>query len=518
MADISNVKRFKEINDTDNILVKEIDIFKKSTYTEIANTVQKYIDIETEIENVLAKRSVFFDTFLERGISPYMRMTCDVQILDDIEKTVRLLQRPLSANGELRFQNISASYMEKAILEVVIESFPEEIIDRSEWRVEDIDTPLSIKIRRKEAQDTESSKVLLSDITFERPYKFIYGTFNRESVWSPVVDNFLGRVEAYGAATGLDGYVDYTPFDNDAYLRFISSTSSEEELLEKISRSKVIDIRKNNISKKIYTEENPTGSPSNTLDGIDIEFGVSTVPIGTGINSLGVKLIKKIEIPVDIIYRPGSEDIGNIKYTFNKTRFGLEEFEEGVFLCASITSNKVYNSDDFPEFVRLFNITTSTFTIQDLLYRKDNPFNLDDSFFSKVTLSYTPHAAEQGKVLAGKFNVQSSIGCYAYPNTKRHLHKSDAEDMLPYPEPFNIDTFIVFPVSDSEEGVYISDTRNLDSYYQISDSSYSPGDVSVIVNRNDSGGPVVLGDHILEDRKGAVFYIVLGFIPETEVN
>ena len=86
MAIITDVKSFKKIENTDNIQVKEIDEFKKSNFLEIADTVSKYIDIGGELLNVLAQRNVFFDTFLSRGIYPYMRMACEAKLSDEATK------------------------------------------------------------------------------------------------------------------------------------------------------------------------------------------------------------------------------------------------------------------------------------------------------------------------------------------------------------------------------------------------------------------------------------------------
>ena len=412
MADISNVKRFKEINDTDNILVKEIDIFKKSTYTEIANTVQKYIDIETEIENVLAKRSVFFDTFLERGISPYMRMTCDVQVLDSGEKTLLLTQRALFANQKVRYENIDIKYMENAILEIVIDSFPSEITDRTGWRIERIETPTPLIFRRSTAINLQQSYVLISNITLGRPIKFSFSTFQSNNVWSPVFDTFLGSVQAYGASTGLDGYEPFLPSEGDSYLRFITSREELEALQESISRSKNIDIRKNNISKKIYVEENPIGNLNNTLEGIDIEFGVSNIPTGKGVNSLGVRLIQKDELSEDRGFRIGSHEIGTIKASYNKLHKGLSEFLIGNFICATVDSDKEYLSKDYPYFVSKYNISSSTFKVKDYVFKVDNPFNLSLDKFSGYEVSHTNKVEEYGVVFSGKssFQLGASLG------------------------------------------------------------------------------------------------------------
>lgn len=518
MATITDVKRFKKIENNDNILVKEMAEFKKSNFLEIADTVSRYIDIGVELLNVLEQRNVFFDTFLSRGIYPYMRMACDVELYDEATKKITLTQRPLSINGKFRYEKIDTKYLENAILELYIDSVPAEFVDRSEWLVENVSISESeIYPIRKHGAHPEGEVFLLKsylgldELTFGRPMKFVLGLWNGMLSWSPVADSFSGRIEAYGSPTGVDGYLNYsTPYSEDSYLRFMSSSDALTSLYEHISRTKTIDIRKNNILETKYIEEDPSADVSNLLDGIDIEFGLSTLTTGQGVDSLGVQLIKKIEIDTPVVYLPGSEDIGNIEFTLNKERFGLDEFEEGIFLCSTLTNAKEYTSSDFPDFVRLLGIRTSSFNVRDLLYRKDNPAGLSDELFEEFTLNFTPFEAEMGKVVNGKLNVLWNIDSYTGSGTRGHYihsHISDSKkamDLVSYPT----DTVVVKPVLESEEGVYIDDFRNPDTYFNPSDSKYVPGTVSL------SGlPPSFLGSSIKVPRMGVVWYIILGFKP-----
>jgi hypothetical protein len=518
VASISDVKRFKDIDESDNILVKELDEFKKVTPPEISNKLLDYIDIEGELLNALANRAVFFDTFLSRGVSPYLRMACDVEILDDAQKTVKLVQRPLSANGKLRYENLDVKYMDKAILEVYIESFPAEVTDRSQWRIERIDTPISLLFRKNKLAANYESYVYLSELSFERPMKFFYGDFLGKKVWSPMKDTFKGRVELYGATTGIDGYEDVSALSKDDYLRFIDSSSDLTVLEKVISRAKTVNLKDNNISTKRYAETSSSAPELKMLQGNDLELGVSdSTTTGKGVNSLGVKLLKKPE-PAEVI-NPGpiSMEIGEIIYTFNKAKFGLDEFEEGVYLCSTLTNATVYNSSDFPEFVTKFNITDPTFVVRDILYKKENPTGLAETHFNKFTLNYTPLASEIGKVVHGRFNAFSDITVYAADTT---LHFSDKEDLLPYPanKVTNeiINPILVKPVSDDSPGVYISNLTNPSDVWEYSQSSYYPGTLSVTVKDKKPTGNTdnaILGETLTEESVGVIWYVILGFKP-----
>lgn len=513
MANISDVKRFKDIDNSDNILVKELDEFKKTTYPEISNTLLDYVDLEGELLNALASRNVFFDTFLSRGISPYMRMACDVEVLDIPQKTVKLVQRPLVVNGKLRYENLDVKYMDNAILEVYIESVPAEVTNRSEWRVEGIDTPISLRFRKNKRATTYESYIHLNEITFERPMKFFYGDSGGERVWSPVEDSFKGRVEIYGATTGIDGYEDASALSKDAYLRFVNSADDLTVLSEEISRGKTINLRDNNISVKRYAQVNDASPDLKMTVGSDLELGVSdSGQIGRGVNNLGVKLLKKIETEEVEGRRLGSTDIGEIQYTYNKTRFGLNEFEEGEYICSTLTNETVYKSSDFPEFASKFNIQATTFVVKDILYKKDNPTGLADTHFNKFTLNYTQVPEEQGMVVHGRFNVFSSIEPYT-----NHSHSSNVADLLIYPNPEEPNH--IKPAGEGEEGSFISDYRNINDYWEYSSSLYSPGTLSVTVKDKKPTGNtdnVILGETLLEESVGVVWYVILGFKPTTE--
>lgn len=508
MADISDVKRFKGISSTDNILVKEIDVFKKSNYNEIADTSTKYIDIDGLIDEALSKRSVFFDTFLERGIYPYMRMVCDVQVLNASDKTVRLIQRPLTINNQLRFENIDIKYFDNAILEVYIESLPTEIVDRDSWRLEDIDTPLNIKFRRQEANNIEESYVLLSDLTLLRPLKYFYGVFEEEAVWSPFPDSFSGRVEAYASSTGVDGYKDFSSFTKDAYLRFVSSNFNTNLLEENISRSKAIDIRKNNISKLLYVEENPSASESRTLQGIDVELTVSTVPKGKGVDSLGCKLINKVDLQEDVPYRPGAQDIGTIKTSYQPRHFGLKEFDDGVFICASLDSDKQYVSKDFPEFVKKFNVRTNTFAVKDYVFKIQNPFNLPIEKFQNYSISHTTVNEEFGTVTPGKIGLSGLMDQLRIDRVT-----SDTSDLLRTPTNNSLPGV---NVELDPNGIEVVTIENLMECFGSSEANFldSPSIPKLFFSRQ-QGGTLIPVSTDITNRKpdiAVMFYVVVGFI------
>lgn len=530
MANINDIKAFKDIILSDNILVKEGEIYKKSNFLEIGTTLIKYIDIESLIQESIKKKYMFFDTFKSREIYPLLRMTCDIEIISFSNKTLSLKQKPLAINGELRYNNITKDYLDKAILEIIIDKIPEEITGNyKDWLILKIDTPVELEFRKGKVSGDDSF-LLLSDITLGKPYKFFYSSYDSRNVWSPFKDRFSGRVECYNSATGLNGYQEYKVDNINSYLRFLNSSEDLENIEENISRSKIIKLRDNNILTKKYISEDEDALDITVLDGKDIEKGVSTIKEGDGVNSLGVKFIRKPEIIIEKPFKQGTQDIGEIKISFNKKFFGLKEFVIGNFICSSLDNDTEYNTEDFPEFAKIFGIKGKTFIVKEKVYKKQQPYiYIDDSRYKKKYLDisedkfknfrlvYAPN--NPGEVTIGKIGILSKAykkNYYDPTSLSDHKDISNSKDILSgklnslgdYPQQYGIS-------SKSSDAVEITSARNLADVMDISLSEYTPRTKGIELKQwekdNNNTKDYPLGDEILNYRQGTIMYIILGF-------